>query len=74
MNRAITFTVHEREYGALRAAADRLYGGSVAELVRDALRHGGFSIQCRAAVPRPRNAAPPVFCAAADRGRKEAAR
>ena len=49
MTCSIRFIVHEREYEALRAAADTLYGGSVAELCRDALRHRGFAIRTIAA-------------------------
>ena len=57
---AVTFTVHEREYSRLRAAADALFGGSVAELVRDALRHRGFAVQARAHIPTVRPSDPPT--------------
>lgn len=51
MSRAITFTVHDRELRNLRAAADVLHGVSIAELVRDALRHRGYPVQSRLAIP-----------------------
>ena len=51
MSRAVTFSVSDREWRALRQCADAAYNGSLAELVRDSLRHCGFRIQARAAMP-----------------------